>query len=347
LKDTIKYYPVYTLETSKEKMIRIGILSVIFTCFLIFGYLLFPLITEALHRWVEFGIEIGRLLFIIGIVGTIILMRNVLVDFWKNTIKKITYFFIKTDLMGLLKVVIDKRHSVLVEFNLSIKKMLEAITLYTMKMEDRKKLMHENLEYISQFTKQSNDTRLDRHTRLKAKDQILFYRNEVSEDDKLLKIMQEERQKMLKSYNYFDRLYCNLETSTSSVVNTINRLADLLQSSVEWRDALQSASSLLGVSEFDSISSDEIRRRIVKNESEVMSMIHDHDILLMKMEADNGIIDYEGQKLLDHYSSKADLFMFLKNEKTQTFSTQGLIATSDISWLTETSWLITNKDLLK
>ena len=151
--------------------------------------------------------------------------------------------------------------------------------------------------------------------------------------------MQEDKQKMLKSYNFFDRLYSNLESSTESVANTIGRLRDQLQTSNTWREAAHSASSLLGVSEFETITLEETRNRIAENESEVMSMIHDHETLLMKMEAENGIMDDAGQKLLEQYSNKVDVFAFMKTDDTAG-SNAGDSAT-------DTSWLTANKDLLK
>jgi hypothetical protein len=151
--------------------------------------------------------------------------------------------------------------------------------------------------------------------------------------------MQEDKQKMLKSYNFFDRLYSNLESSTESVANTIGRLRDQLQTSNIWREAAHSASSLLGVSEFETITLEETRNRIAENESEVMSMIHDHETLLMKMEAENGIMDDAGQKLLEQYSNKVDVFAFMNNENNPD-------ADSSPS-ATDTSWLTANKDLLK
>ena len=150
--------------------------------------------------------------------------------------------------------------------------------------------------------------------------------------------MQEDKQKMLKSYNFFDRLYSNLESSTESVANTIGRLRDQLQTSNTWREAAHSASSLLGVSEFETITLEETRNRIAENESEVMSMIHDHETLLMKMEAENGIMDDAGQKLLEQYSNKVDVFAFMNTEP-------GTIRMSSAA--TDASWLTANKDLLK
>jgi len=49
---------------------------------------------------------------------------------------------------------------------------MEAITLHTTKMAERKESMQKNLEYAAQFGKQSTDAKLDQHTRDKAKDQI-------------------------------------------------------------------------------------------------------------------------------------------------------------------------------
>lgn len=338
MNDVIKSSSVYTLETPDERKMRMGITAVMVAVFLLVGYFLLPLITKTIRNWIDFGIEIGKLLLMIGVVGTIFLMRNVLIARWKSAIRKMTRFLIKTDLPGLLEVVVANRRAVLAKFNLSIKKMMEAITLHTSKMADRKESMEKNLAYAAQFEKQSTDPKLDQHIRDKAKDQISHFSREAAEDEKLLKIMQEDKQKMLKSYNFFDRLYSNLESSTESVANTIGRLRDQLQTSNVWREAAHSASALLGVSEFETITLEETRNRIAQNESEVMSMIHDHETLLMKMEAENGIMDDAGQKLLEQYSNKVDVFAFMKSDDTKA---------SDSSASTDTSWLTANKDLLK
>lgn len=339
MSDTLKDSSVYTLETADERKMRMGITVGLVVVFLIVGYFLLPLLTKTISNWIDFGIEMGKLALMIGIIGTIILMRNVLIARWKSAIRKMTRFLIKTDLPGLLEVVVANRRGVLSKFNLSIKKMMSAISLHTTKMAERKESMQKNLNYATQFSKQASDPKLDQHTRDKAKDQIAHFSREAAEDEKLLKVMQEDKQKMLKSYNFFDRLYSNLESSTESVANTIGRLRDQLQTSSIWREAANSASSLLGVSEFETITLEETRNRIAENESEVMSMIHDHETLLMKMEAENGIMDDAGQKLLEQYSSKVDVFAFMKSENEP--GNNGIQASTDTSWLTA------NKDLLK
>jgi len=68
-------------------------------------------------------------------------------------------------------------------------------------------------------------------------------------------------------------------------------------------------------------------------------MIHDHETLLMKMEAENGIMDDAGQKLLEQYSNKVDVFSFMKEDESQN--------NSGLQKGTDTSWLTANKDLLK
>lgn len=337
--DSIKTSSVYTLETPDEKKMRMIITAVMVAVFLLVGYALLPFLTKMIRNWIDFGIEVGKLLIMVGIIGTIILMRNVLIARYKSALRKLTRFLIKTDLPGLLEVVVANRRAVLAKFNVSIKKMMTAITLHTTKMEERKESMQKNLDYATQFGKQANDSKVDQHIRDKAKDQMAHFSREAAEDEKLLKIMQEDKQKMLKSYNFFDRLYSNLESSTESVANTIGRLRDQLQTSNTWREAAHSASSLLGVSEFETITLEETRNRIAENESEVMSMIHDHETLLMKMEAENGIMDDAGQKLLEQYSNKVDVFAFMKPEDDDTKS--GAAAATDTSWLTA------NKDLLK
>ncbi|HLK27032.1 MAG TPA: hypothetical protein VKT28_00520 [Puia sp.] len=338
MNDIIKSSSVYTLETPDEKKMRMIITAVMVAVFLLIGYFLMPLITQTIRNWIDFGIEMGKLFLMIGIIGTIFLMRNVLIARYKSAVKKLTRFLIKTDLPSLLEVVVDNRRKVLAKFNVSIKKMMEAISLHTTKMAERKDSMQKNLDYAAQFQKQSNDPKLDQHTRDKAKDQISHFGREAAEDEKLLKIMQDDKQKMLKSYNFFDRLYSNLESSTESVANTIGRLRDQLQTSNTWREAAHSASALLGVSEFETITLEETRNRIAQNEAEVMSMIHDHETLLMKMEAENGIMDDAGQQLLEQYSNKVDVFAFMNNENNPA---------SDSSSATDTSWLTANKDLLK
>ncbi len=330
---------VYTLETADERKMRMGITAGLVAVFLIIGYFLLPYITQTIHNWIDFGVEIGKLFIIVAIIGTIFLMRNVLIARWKSAIRKMTRWLIKTDLPGLLEVVVQNRRDVLAKFNASIKKMMSAITLHTTKMNERKESMQKNLDYAAQFTKQSNDPKLDSHTKEKAKDQIAHFGREAAEDEKLLKLMQEDKQKMLKSYNFFDRLYSNLESSTESVANTIGRLRDQLQTSNTWREAAHSASALLGVSEFESITLEETRNRIAENESEVMSMIHDHETLLMKMEAENGIMDDAGQKLLEQYSNKVDVFSFMNDDNIP--NSNSIQASADTSWLTA------NKDLLK
>ncbi|MEP7318262.1 MAG: hypothetical protein ABI921_05965 [Panacibacter sp.] len=339
MNDAIKNSSVYTLETTDERKMRMVVTAVLLAAFLLIGYFLLPVITKTIHNWIDFGIEVGKLVLMIAIVGTIFIMRNVLIARWKSAVRKMTRFLIKTDLPGLLEVVVANRRAMLAKFNSSIKKMMEAISLHTTKMAERKESMQKNLDYAGQFTKQADNTKLDQHVRDKAKDQIAHFGREAAEDEKLLKIMQEDKQKMLKSYNFFDRLYSNLESSTESVANTIGRLRDQLQTSNIWREAAHSASSLLGVSEFETITLEETRNRIAENESEVMSMIHDHETLLMKMEAENGIMDDAGQKLLEQYSSKVDVFAFMKSENDP--------ANDKIQSATDTSWLTANKDLLK
>ncbi len=338
MNDVAKSSSVYTLETADERKMRMGITVIMVAVVLLVGYFFLPLITQTIRNWIDFGIELGKLFLMIGIIGTIFLMRNVLIARWKSGIRKMTRFLIKTDLPGLLEVVVANRRGVLKKFGQSIRKMMEAISLHTTKMAERKTSMQKNLDYAAQFVKQANDPKLDQHTRDKAKDQIAHFGREAAEDEKLLKVMQEDKLKMLKSYNFFDRLYSNLESSTESVANTIGRLRDQLQTSNIWREAAHSASSLLGVSEFESITLEETRNRIAENESEVMSMIHDHETLLMKMEAENGIMDDAGQKLLEQYSSKVDVFAFMKTEDTPGGDSQSG---------TDTSWLTANKDLLK
>lgn len=339
MNEALKSSSVYDLETRDERNMRMAVTAVMAVLFLLGSYFLLPIITQTIKNWVDFGIEVGKLFIVLAIAGTIFFMREVLIQRWKSAIRKMTRFLIKTDLPGLLEVVVANRRAVLVTFSSSIKKMMAAITLHTSKMEERKASMQKNLDYAEQFKKQANDPKLDEHIRAKAKDQINHFSREAAEDEKLLKVMQADKQKMLKSYNFFDRLYSNLESSTESVANTIGRLRDQLQTSNTWREAAHSASSLLGVSEFETITLEETRNRIAENESEVMSMIHDHETLLMKMEAENGIMDDAGQKLLEQYSNKVDVFAFMNKENDAN--------PADAQNMADTSWLSANKELLK
>jgi hypothetical protein len=301
------------------------------------GYFFLPTLTRIIHNWIDFGIAIGQLFLLVAVAGTLFVLRNVIYNLWKVLIRRVTRWFIKTNLPDLLDVVVANRREVLAKFNLSIHKMMNAVTLHEKKMTERKKSMQENLDYATQFKKQADNASHDQHTRDKAEDQAKHFSREAAEDKKLLESMQVDKQKMLKSYNFFDRLYSNLENSTESVANTIGRLRDQLETSDTWREAAQSASSLLGVSEFETITLEETRNRIAQNEAEVMMMIRDHETLLMKMEAENGIMDDAGQKLLEQYSNKVDVFAFMDNKDVPKPGTGG----------NDTSWLTANEDLLK
>jgi hypothetical protein len=327
---------LFNLETPDEKKMKYIITGVFVLCFLLIGYTAMPFITRSINNWIDFGISVGKLAIMVGIVGTLFLMRKVLYARYKSMVKKMTRWLIKTDLPSLLEVVVDNRKAVLVKFNDSIKKMMTAISLHTSKMNDRKESMQKNLAYAEQFKKQASNEQTDQHSRDKALVQMNHFGREAAEDEKFLKIMQGDKEKMLKSYNYFDRLYTNLESSTESVSNDIGRLRDQLQTSNAWREAASNASALLGVSEFETITIDETRNRIAENESKVLSMIRDHETLLMKMEAENGIMDDAGQQLLEQYSNKVDVFAFMNenNEQQKTGS------------VTDTSWLAANKELL-
>ena len=155
MNEVIKNSSVYTLETADEKKMRMGITAVMVAVFLLVGYFLLPFITKTIRNWVDFGIEMGKLFLMIGIIGTLFLMRNVLIARWKSAIRKMTRFLIKTDLPGLLEVVVANRRDVLAKFNVSIKKMMEAISLHTTKMAERKESMQKNLDYATQFAKQA------------------------------------------------------------------------------------------------------------------------------------------------------------------------------------------------
>jgi hypothetical protein len=88
---------------------------------LIVGYFLLPFFIRTIRNWIDFGIELGKLALMIGIIGTLWLMRNVLIARWKSAVCKMTRWLIKTDLPGLLEVVVANR-AVLAKFNVSIKK---------------------------------------------------------------------------------------------------------------------------------------------------------------------------------------------------------------------------------
>jgi hypothetical protein len=337
MSNLIKSSSLYTLETPDERKMRIIITAVMIVAFLAIGFFFLPKITQIIHNWIDFGVALLELFIIVAVLGTLFVMRKVLFNLWKAMVRKLTRFFIKTNLPDLLEVVVANRRAVLAKFNTSIHKMMTAITLHERKMAERKKSMQDNLEYASQFKKQAEDPKADEHVREKADDQARHFSREAAEDKKLLESMQDDKQKMLKSYNFFDRLYNNLQNSTESVANTIGRLRDQLETSDTWRQAAQSASSLLGVSEFETITLEETRNRIAQNEAEVMMMIHDHETLLMKMEAETGIMDDAGQKLLEQYSNKVDVFAFMDNKDTS----------SNVNPATDTSWLTANQDLLK
>jgi hypothetical protein len=337
MSNLLKDSSVCTLETADEKKMRIVLTVIAIIAFLGIGLFFLPKITQIIHNWIDFGIALVELFIIVAVIGTLIVMRNVLFNLWKAMIKKLTRWFIKTNLPDLLEVVVANRRAVLQKFNASIHKMMTAITLHERKMSERKKSMQENLDLAAQFKKRAGDVNVDQHLKEKADDQAKHFSREAAEDKKLLESMQVDKEKMLKSYNFFDRLYNNLQNSTESVANTIGRLRDQLETSDTWREAAQSASSLLGVSEFETITLEETRNRIAENEAEVMMMIHDHETLLMKMEAENGIMDDAGQQLLEQYSNKVDVFAFTDNKNVHA----GAISATDTSWLTA------NQDLLK
>ncbi len=129
--NSLKSSSVYTLETPDERKMRMIITAVMVAAFLLIGYVMLPFLTKMIRNWIDFGIEMGKLLIMVGIVGTIILMRNVLIARYKSAVRKLTRFLIKTDLPGLLEVVVANRRGVLAKFNASIKKMMTAITLHT------------------------------------------------------------------------------------------------------------------------------------------------------------------------------------------------------------------------
>lgn len=330
---------IYTLETADERKMRFGITAVAIIALLGIGFFFLPRLTQIIHNWIDFGIAIGQLFLMLLVIGTIFVMRNVLIAWWKTIVRRLTRMIIKTNLPDMLEVVVSNRRQILAQFNDSIKKMMMAINLHDRKMAERKDSMQKNLDQATYYQKQVDKPAMDQHQKEKALDQAKHFGREAAEDKKLLESMQADREKMHKSYNFFDRLYSNLENSTASVANTIGRLRDQLQTSETWRAAAKSASGLLGVSEFESITLEETRNRIVENEAEVMMMIHDHETLLNKMEAENGIMDDAGQELLEQYSKKVDVYAFMKEDSSKNIA--GANPMSDTSWLTQ------NENLLK
>lgn len=331
---------VYTLETPKERNMRMGMTAVLVAAFLGIGYFFLPTITKTIHNWIDFGVELSKLGLFAVILLTLWYLKDVLVARYQSMIRKITRALVRTDLPSLLEVVVANRRGVLDSFSDSIKKMMKAISLHEDKMKTRKKSMEDNLGRAKHFKERAADTSLSEHERQIAADQQRHFAKEAEADRQLLENMQKDKEKMLKSYNFFDRLYNNLVSSTDSVTNQIERLRDQLQTSETWRSAAESASKLLGVSEFETITLEETRNRIAENEAEVMMMIHDHERLLMKMEADNGIMDDAGQKLLEQYSNKTDVFAFMNTPATPGQTVSAMPGGDNTSWLNANEHLL-------
>lgn len=326
---------IYQLETPDEKKLRYIITGVLGIAFLGFSYFMLPYFTKMVTNWIDFGIKFGQLCIIVGIFATIWIMRDILIFRWKSFVNAMTRKIVQTDLPGLLEVVVQNRRAVLASFGKDVKKMMEVIISHTNKIEARKESMQKNLSYAQQYQKKAVDQNLSQHERDKYGDSVKHFAKEAAEDEKVLKAMQSDKEKMIKSYNFFDRLYSNLERSTESVSNSIERLRDQLETSSIWKEASSNAVKLLGVSQLETLTLDETRIQIAKNESEVMSMIRDHESLLMKMEAENGVIDEAGQQLLENYSNKVDVFAFLTPAQGAQRET-----------LSNTSWLTAHKDLI-
>ena len=333
LKTTNDSNSVYTLETPDEKKMRIGITAAVIIGFLLVGYFFLPVLIQTIHNWIDFGIEVGKLAIMLAVIGTLFVMRNVLIARWQSAVRKLTRWLIKTDLPGLLEVVVIHRQEMLAKFGVTIKKMDEALRVHVRNMEERKNSMETNLKSAQQYEKQAANMELDEQQRIKANDKKAFLAKEAAEDKKTLEGMEEDRKKMLKSYNFFDRTYSNLQNSTESIVNNINRLREQLKTSTAWKDAAQSAAGLLGVSNIESITIEETRNKIAENESEVMSIMKDNESLLMKMEAQNGIMDDAGQELLEQYSSKADVFAFMKEGNAIAEAGSSAPGAGSMSWL--------------
>lgn len=326
---------IYQLETPDEKKLRYIITGVLGIAFLGFSYFMLPYFTKMVTNWIDFGIKFGQLCIIVGIFATIWIMRDILIFRWKSFVNAMTRKIVQTDLPGLLEVVVQNRRAVLASFGKDVKKMMEVIISHTNKIEARKESMQKNLSYAQQYQKKAVNQSLSQHERDKYGDSVKHFAKEAAEDEKVLKAMQSDKEKMIKSYNFFDRLYSNLERSTESVSNSIERLRDQLETSSIWKEASSNAVKLLGVSQLETLTLDETRIQIAKNESEVMSMIRDHESLLMKMEAENGVIDEAGQQLLENYSNKVDVFAFLTPAQGAQRET-----------LSNTSWLTAHKDLI-
>src|SRR5438105_4771941 len=150
MSDVVQGSSVYTLETPDEKKMRMIITGAVIALFLLVGYFIMPLFTKAVQNWIDAGVVITKLFIMVAILGTLFTLRGILYNRWKSFVRKVTRWLIKTDLPGLLEVVVANRREVLAKFNVSIKKMMAAITLHNTKMNERKESMQKNLDYATQ-----------------------------------------------------------------------------------------------------------------------------------------------------------------------------------------------------
>ncbi len=295
---------VYSLETQKERQVRMALTVAIIVVFVGVGYFFLPTITKAINNWIDFGISIGKLLLMIVVAYGLWMLRSVLAAKYIAILKKISRAIVRTDLPTFLELVVANRKVKLGKFTSDIGKMRLAIKTHTESMEERKESMEEHLKLAEHYKKRSEDNSLNENERLQAEDNSRHNAKEAAADKKAHDVMQQDKDKMLKTFYFFERLRNNLSNETDSLSNKIERMRSQLKTSSIWKDAAQGATSLLGVTEFEHLTLEETRNKIAENEAAVMNMIADHEHILEKMEAKSDIMDEEGQQLLAQYSSQ-------------------------------------------
>jgi hypothetical protein len=117
MSNLLKDSSVYTLETPDEKKMRMFLTAIAVIAFLGIGLFFLPKITQIIHNWIDFGIALVELFVIVAVIGTLIVMRNILFNLWKAMVKRLTRWFIKSNLPDLLEVVVANRRAVLAKFN--------------------------------------------------------------------------------------------------------------------------------------------------------------------------------------------------------------------------------------
>jgi len=328
---------VYDLETKQEKSIRriatfggLGVLVLIIFLFVV------PLITKALVNGIKMSIAAAILGAIVFVGFTIWNFKDILYARYKSWVRKGTRFLVKTDLPGLLEVVIENRQKMLQKFSDSVGKMRKAIMMDDEKIKERKILVQENLDVALQFQKQATAATED-HEKTILSNKAKYHSGQAVEDKKMYDTLSENKIKKEKAYQFFDLMRSNLDLDTKSVIATIDRLKTEMASSNIWKSAANTATGLLGVSDFEKMTLEETRKKIMENEAEVMNFVYDNENLLSKMEANSGIMDEKGQQLLEQYSNKVDVFQI------------GVPADNSkpITSLTDNSWITQNKKLLK